>query len=232
MTDPTSFLYPFLHERSAADRSAADRSADPHTDPRAATAAVVGEVEESARRKADDVIALRRAFIEEQEDDLIGAAVAMADRFRDGGRLLAFGCGGSATDALDIVHDFLSPRSAGRPLPALSLVADTAIITAVANDVGFDNVFVRQLISYGRAGDIAVGISTSGNSRSLLDGFRHARRAGLLTVGILGYDGGEAIRSGALDHALVVRSDYIPRVQEAQATICHALRELVEVMLE
>lgn len=222
----SDFLYPFLAQ--AAD---ADGGVDP--------AAVLAEVEESARRKAADVVALRRAFIEEQEDALLATARAMADRFRDGGRLLAFGCGGSATDALDIAHDFARPpepeRGPGptrRPLPALPLVADPAILTAVANDVGFDNVFVRQLISYGRRGDIAVGISTSGNSRSLLEGFRHARRVGLLTVGILGYDGGEAVRSGAVDHALVVRSDYIPRVQEAQATICHALRELVEVMLE
>lgn len=222
MTDPSGFLYPFLDE----DPASTDRGAG-H-----ATAAVFAEVERSARRKAADVVALRRAFLEEQEDALIAAALGMAERFREDGRLLAFGCGGSATDALDIVHDFLHPPSAAAGLPALALVADPAILTAIANDVGFDNVFVRQLISYGRPTDIALGFSTSGNSRSLVDAFRHARRAGMLTVGILGYDGGDALRSGAVDHVLIVRGDYIPRIQEAQATICHALRDLVEVTLE
>lgn len=229
MTDPGAFLYPFLHEGDT------DKAGEETV---AARAAVLADLEESARRKAADVVALRRAFLEEQEDALIAAAGAMADRFREGGQLLAFGCGGSATDALDIVHDFLHPPltggavGAGKPRPALALVSDPAVLTAVANDVGFDNVFVRQLISYGRPADIALGISTSGNSRSLVDGFGHARRAGMLTVGILGYDGGEALRGGAVDHALIVRGDYIPRIQEAQATICHALRDLVEVMLE
>lgn len=219
----SDFLYPFLAE-------------DADTGGRVDPAAVLAEVEESARRKAADVVALRRAFLEEQEDALLAAAQAMADRFREGGRLLAFGCGGSATDALDVAHDFARPPERPdhprRPLPALSLVSDAAVLTAVANDVGFDNVFVRQLISYGRPGDIALGISTSGNSRSLVSGFRKARQTGMVTVGILGYDGGEALRCGALEHGLIIRGDYIPRVQEAQATICHALRDMVEVMLE
>lgn len=209
-----SFLYPFLYEEAATDGTA-----------------VLEEVRVSSLRKCDDVIALRRRFIDEEEDALIAAARAMADRFREGGRLLTFGCGGSATDAIDAAHDFSVPGPAGGPaLPAIALVADPAILTAIANDVGFENVFLRQLISYGRAGDIALGISTSGNSAALLEGFRQARRQGMLTVGILGYDGGEAAASGAVDHALVIRSDYIPRIQEAQATVYHALRELVEAM--
>lgn len=214
----TDFLYPFLSEGGGAEGP---------MDP----AAVLAEVEESARRKAADVIALRRAFIEEQEDALVAAAAAMADRFREGGRLLAFGCGGSATDALDLAHDFARPPAGARPRPAMALVTDPAVLTAISNDVGFDNVFVRQLIAYGRPADIAVGISTSGNSRSLVDAFRRARRTGMLTVGILGYDGGDALRGGAVQHGLVIRGDYIPRIQEAQATICHALHELVEVIL-
>lgn len=214
------FLYPFM----------AEGGADP--------GAVLADVEASALQKCADVVALRRAFIEAEEDALLGAAAAMAQRFRNGGRLLTFGCGGSATDALDLAHDFARPpvKAGGepryRPLPALALVSDPAVLTAISNDVGFENVFVRQVISYGRPGDIAVGLSTSGNSRALLDGFAHARRVGMLTVGILGYDGGEAARGGALHHTLIIRGDYIPRVQEAQATICHALRDLVEAMLE
>lgn len=215
MSEPAhAFLYPFLY----------DEVADEGTD-------VLEEVRRSALQKCREVVEMRQRFIEEQEDALLATAAVMADRFRAGGRLLTFGCGGSATDALDAAYDFACPPLGGRPLPALSLVADVAVITAVANDVGFDNVFLRQLISYGRPGDIALGISTSGNSAALLQGFRQARRQGMLTVGILGYDGGEAARSGAVDHALTIHSAYVPRIQEAQATVYHALRDLVEAIL-
>ncbi len=215
MTDTPShaFLYPFLYEEEAEEGTA-----------------VLEEVQRSSLQKCRDVVELRRRFLAEQEDELLATAAAMAERFRSGGRLLTFGCGGSATDALDAAHDFACPSGGARPLPALSLAADVAVITAVGNDVGFDKVFLRQLISYGRAGDMALGISTSGNTHSVLEGFRQARRQGMLTVGILGYDGGEAAKSGAVDHLLVIRSDYVPRIQEAQATIYHTLRELVEAM--
>lgn len=209
-----AFLYPFLYEEGASD-----------------VHEVLEEVRRSALRKCRDVVELRRRFVEEQEEALLLAAEGMAERFRAGGRLLAFGCGGSATDVLDMAYDFSLPAGDGRPIPALALVGDVAVVTAVANDVGFDKVFLRQLISYGRPGDVAIGISTSGSSLSLLEGFRQARRQGMLTVGILGYDGGEAARGGMLDHALIVRSEDIPRVQEVQATIYHALRDLVEAVL-
>lgn len=208
-----AFLYPFLFEEPPAD-----------------AAAVEAEVRRSVLQKVRDVAELRRRFIDRHEGALVAAAEAVARSVRAGGRVLTFGCGGSATDALDLAEDLVHPPGGGRPVPALALVEDVAVITAVANDVGFDNVFLRQLISYGRAGDVAVGISTSGDSASLLEGFRQAKRLGMLTVGILGYDGGLAARSGVLDHALVVEADYIPRVQEAQATICHALRDLIEAM--
>jgi D-sedoheptulose 7-phosphate isomerase len=207
------FLYPFLT-----------------TAPRADTAALLEEVRHSSVQKCRDVVELRTKFLAAQEDALLAAGTAIAERLRDGGRLFTFGCGGSATDALDCAHDFSAPGPGRRPLPALALVVDTAIITAVANDVGFDNVFARQLIAYGRAGDVALGISTSGNSRALLQAFTQARRQRMLTVGVLGYDGGAAAAAGALDHVLVVHGDYVPRVQEAQATILHALRDIAEAL--
>lgn len=209
----TSFLYPFLYD-----------------EPAYAGTAVIEQVRRSSLQKCADVSEMRRAFLREQERELLATATSMAEHFRAGGRLLTFGCGGSATDALDAAYDFACPPDGVGPLPALALVTDVAVITAVANDVGFDKVFLRQLISYGRAGDIALGISTSGNSAALVEGFREARRQRMLTVGILGYDGGEALRSGAVDHPLIVRSDYIPRIQEAQATIYHTLRDLVEAL--
>lgn len=208
----SAFLYPFLYP--AEEGGGRD---------------VLAEVRESSLQKCREVVELRRRFLEEEEDALLATAAAMAERFRAGGRLLTFGCGGSATDALDAAYDFSSPPGGGRPLPALSLAEDVAVITAVGNDVGFDNVFLRQLISYGRPGDVALGFSTSGSSRALTEAFRQARKQGMLTVGILGYDGGEA--RALVEHALVVRSDHVPRIQEAQATIHHALRDLVEAML-
>lgn len=208
-----AFLYPFLYDEEP------DEGAD-----------VLAGVQRSILQKCGDAVELRRRFLAEQEDALVAAAAAMAERFRTGGRLLTFGCGGSATDALDLAHDFACPPPGHAPIPAIALVADTAVITAVANDVGFDKVFLRQLIAYGRAGDVALGVSTSGNSVALLEAFGQAKRQGMRTVGILGYDGGSAGRSGTVDHVLAVHGDYVPRVQEAQATICHALRDLVEAM--
>jgi D-sedoheptulose 7-phosphate isomerase len=211
-TPSHAFLYPFLYESQPTGEN--------H---------VLADVRRSSLEKCSEVVALRRAFLDEQESALVSAASAMAERFAAGGRLLTFGCGGSATDALDIAYDFVHPADGRRALPSLALVADVAVITALANDVGFQNVFLRQLVSYGRAADIALGISTSGNSLALVEGLRQARRIGMLTVGILGYDGGEAAR--VVDHSLIVRSDHVPRIQEVQATIYHTLCDLVQEVL-
>src|SRR6185436_13650681 len=135
----------------------------------------------------------------------------------------AFGNGGSTTDAQDLVAELLDPPFPGsQPLPAIALTNDIAVVTAVGNDVGFDNVFARQVIAFGRAGDIAVGISTSGNSANVLVALEQAKKQGLLTVAIAGYDGGKAARSAAVDFCITAHSEHIPRIQEAQATAYHA----------
>jgi D-sedoheptulose 7-phosphate isomerase len=153
----------------------------------------------------------------------------MAERFRAGGRLFTFGNGGSSTDAAGVAALFACPP-VGTALPARSLVDDTAVLTAVGNDIGFDLVFVRQLIAHSRAGDITLGLSTSGNSRNLLAAFAEARQRGLLTVGIAGYDGG-AMADAGLDHCLVVRSDSVHRTQETQAALGFALWTAVHARL-
>jgi D-sedoheptulose 7-phosphate isomerase len=114
------------------------------------------------------------------------------------------------------------------PIPAVSLSAEPAVLTAVANDVGTDAVFLRQLIAQAGAGDTAVAISTSGGSRNLMRALEEARRRNLLTVALLGYDGGEILRQGLADFPIVVRCDYIPRIQEAQASVYHILREAMD----
>jgi D-sedoheptulose 7-phosphate isomerase len=161
---------------------------------------------------------------------LASAAEAMAAAFAGGGRLFSFGNGGSATDAASVAALFARPPS-GRALPARSLADDPAVLTALANDVGFELVFSRQLIAHARAGDIAVGLSTSGGSRNVLTAFAEARRRALVTVGLAGYDGGEMATSADVQHCLVVASDSVHRIQEAQASLAFALWKAVQERL-
>jgi D-sedoheptulose 7-phosphate isomerase len=204
-TGASSFLYPFLSEAE--------------TD----VGKVLREVGGSIMKKAEDVISLRESTIDPV--GLVDSARLVSERIEAGGKVLAFGNGGSATDAQDLVADLLAPPDQAAPIPALSLPNDTAVITAVGNDVGFDNVFARQVIAYGDAGDVAVAISTSGGSRNVLAAVEEARRRGLLTIAFAGYGGGRLAE--VCDRAHVVDADYIPRIQEAQATQYHLLRTLL-----
>ncbi|MEQ1787861.1 MAG: SIS domain-containing protein [Acidimicrobiales bacterium] len=208
----TDFLYPFI------DGEERDRGA------------LVADLTRSAEAKARTSLDLRRATLQELDGELEAAAAGMAERFAAGGRLFAFGNGGSATDAAGAVALFNAPP-AGRPLPARSLVADQAVLTALANDVGFDLVFSRQLISAAGPGDIALGLSTSGSSRNLVAAFEESRRLGVLGVGVAGYDGGAMAAAGAVDHCLVVRSDSVHRIQEAQSAVVFDLWERVQRLL-
>jgi D-sedoheptulose 7-phosphate isomerase len=128
--------------------------------------------------------------------------------------------------------EFLSPPAGHRPIPALSLTNDVAVVTAVANDVSFDDVFLRQVIALGRPGDVVVGVSTSGNSENVLRGMHEARRRGMFTVGLAGYDGGRMAHDTALHHCFVVRSSSVHRIQEVQTTLYHVLWELVQRFME
>ncbi len=220
---------------------------------------VLAQVEHSTLEKCREVVALRHALLAGYRDTVVATGTAMSRAFASGGTLLAFGNGGSATDAQDIVADLSNPpvsfslppsgfgskeggdaltRKEGvqleklksrtpRPLPAISLTGDIAVVTAVANDVGADNIFARQVIAFGRPGDIALGISTSGNSANVLAALEQAKKQGMLTVALAGYDGGKVARSPAVDFCIVAVSDHIPRIQEAQATAYHALLEVI-----
>lgn len=189
---------------------------------------VLAQVRRSTLEKCREAAALRRATLARCGDQIVAAGLALARAFAAGATLLAFGNGGSATDAQDLAADLGAPPWPGcRPLPAITLTDDIAVVTAVGNDVGFDNVFARQVIAFGRPGDIAVGISTSGNSANVLAALEQAKRQGLLTVALAGYDGGKVARSAAVDFCITAPSDHIPRIQEAQATAYHALIEVV-----
>ncbi len=190
------------------------------------------QVRHSTLEKCREVIALRQATLEQSGKQIIATGRAMAQAFAASATLLTFGNGGSTTDAQDLVCELLVPPFPDcRPLPAIALTNDIAVITAVGNDVGFDSIFARQVIAFGHRGDIALGISTSGNSSNMLLAFEQAKKQGLLTVGITGYDGGKIAHSPAVDFCIIAPSDHIPRIQEAQATIYHSLLEVIQTIL-
>jgi D-sedoheptulose 7-phosphate isomerase len=187
---------------------------------------------QSALEKARESRESSERFFAEQTPLLVAAARALADVYRKGGRLFTMGNGGSSCDAAHVAVEFLHPVTAGRPaLPAVNLTTDVAMLSAVGNDVGFDHVFVRQLLAHARAGDAAIGISTSGNSANLLAAFAKAKELGVLTVGFSGGEGGRMKTSGDVDYCLVVPSFSIHRVQECHVTAYHILWDLVHTLL-
>jgi D-sedoheptulose 7-phosphate isomerase len=183
------------------------------------------DVAASIRAKAAEDERLRDGVARDQSGQIAEAVAAVRVRLEAGATLMMFGNGGSATDANDWAIDCVSPPPDAAAIRALSLSADPAAVTAVANDVGVDAVFLRQLIAYGRRGDVAVAISTSGSSVNLMSALAEARSRGMLTMALLGGDGGEIARRGLADVAVVVNSDYIPRIQEVQASIYHVMTE-------
>ena len=208
----TDFLYPFIE--------ADERDPGP----------LLADLARSAQAKAVASEELRRGTLVALDGELDAAAMAMHERFVAGGRLFVFGNGGSSTDAASVVALFGRPPS-GRALPARSLVADHAVLTALANDVGYELVFSRQLISTAGPADIAFGLSTSGSSANLVRAFGEARRLGLLSVGLAGYDGGSMAGAGTVDHCLVVRSDSVHRIQEAQSAVVFDLWARVQRLM-
>lgn len=205
-TGGSAFLYPFLSE--------AEDDLD----------SVLTQTERSIADKASDICGARDQSFE--PGSLEQTAAAIAERLRQGGKVLAFGNGGSATDAQDLVVDLVEPPMGMQPVAALSLTNDEAVVTAVANDIGFENIFARQVIALAGEHDVAIAISTSGGSRNVLAAVEQAQRQGLLTVAFAGYGGGQL--ADLADHAHTIKGDYIPRIQEAQATQYHVLRHLID----
>lgn len=207
-------LYPFLHGEQQ--------------DPARLEAALLLSVEEKARDSRET----NARFFGENADVLVAAAKAIADVYRGGGRLFSMGNGGSSCDASHVAVEFVHPITAGRPaLAATNLVADLAMISAVGNDLGFEHVFVRQIVAQGRKGDALIGISTSGNSTNLMAAFGQAKEMGIVTIGLAGGDGGRMKTSGAVDYCLVVPTASIHRTQECHVIAYHILWDLVHTLL-
>ena len=205
------FLYPFLGKEKQE------------------TFDVIAEVAASIQMKVRDDAAFARAGCRRRSANRSPTPPsAMRERIDRGGKLIIFGNGGSATDANDWAIDCFMPPAGYHAIPAISLSMEPANLSAIANDVGTDLIFQRQLIAQARPNDVAIGISTSGGSKNIVMALEEARKRNLLTVALLGYDGGEIARRGLADFPLVVRSDYIPRIQEVQASIYHLIREVME----
>jgi len=194
--------------------------------------AVLEEVRRSTVAKAAEIMELRRVVSARDRARIAACAAEAASRFAAGGRLLAFGNGGSATDAQQVASLYLYPGGRSRPLPAYSLASDTAVVTALCNDVGVDVVFARQIAAFGRKQDIAVGLSTSGNSQNLLRAFDEASRRGMLTIGFSGYEGGKMAELDSIDYLFVAPSSSVHRIQEAQTTVYNVLWELTLAALD
>jgi len=194
-------------------------------------ASVLAEVRRSTAEKAAEIVALRESLVRPYGQRLVVCAHRLAESFRARGKLFAFGNGGSSSDAQQVAQLFLHPPSARRPLPATALTHDVAVVTALSNDIGFEVVFARQLAAFGRAGDVAVGLSTSGGSPNVLRAFDEASRRGMVTVGLAGYDGGRMAEADTIDYLFVVPSPSVHRIQEAQTTMYHVLWELTQQAL-
>ncbi len=205
----TDFLYPFIEGTEHDAQS------------------LLVDLASSARGKADVSARLQQASLEEYEDQLQAAGAEMADRFGQGGRLYTFGNGGSSTDAATLASLFCRP-ALGRAVPAWSLAADQAVVTALGNDVGFELIFSRQVIAHSRPVDIAIAMSTSGNSDDLLMALTEAKRRGLLTIGFAGHDGGAMSTSDDVDYCFTIHSQSIHRIQESHARVGYRLWSVVQ----
>jgi D-sedoheptulose 7-phosphate isomerase len=221
MTEPVDdfsrAFYPFLHADIRAPRE------------------LMEGLRLSLLEKARESAEVKSRFFAEQQDAIVQVALKLALAFHSGHRLLVCGNGGSATDAQHVAVEFMHPITVGRKaLPVVCLNNDMAMVTAVANDVGFADVFARQIIALGSEGDVLLAISTSGNSENLVHAFETARRMKLITVGFAGGDGGRmaALQAdGLIDFCLTVPTSSIHRVQETHVTLYHIIWDLVHELL-
>ncbi|MCK5421161.1 MAG: SIS domain-containing protein [Deltaproteobacteria bacterium] len=173
---------------------------------------------------------LKTAFAQKNCEKIIEVVHLISESLKSGNKIMLFGNGGSAADAQHIAAEFVNRLQKSKrdrpPLAALALTTDTSILTSISNDSDFSNVFSRQIRALGKEGDIAWGISTSGNSPNMIKAIKNAHDIGLKTLGLTGKGGGEM--GTLVDYHLNVESNDIPRIQEVQITLSHIICELVE----
>jgi len=187
---------------------------------------------ESVKQKAAHSVTEKQRFFKDNAQNIVNAAQAISEVYLKKGRMLSMGNGGSSCDASHFAVEFQHPVTAGRPaLPAINLVMDSAMISAVGNDIGMKHVFVRQLEAHATQNDGLMGFSTSGNSENLISAYQKAKEMGLVTLGLAGGNGGDMLSSGLVDHCMIVDSDSIHRVQEVHVATYHILWDLVHTLL-
>jgi D-sedoheptulose 7-phosphate isomerase len=202
--ESTGFLYPFIESEETDAGNLLD------------------DLAASARNKAAESVRLQQESLDEYANALSAAGTQMAERFVRGGRLYTLGNGGSSTDAATLASLFSRPAR-GRPVAAWSLAADEAVVTALGNDVGFELIFKRQIIAHAGNHDVAIALSTSGNSEDLMTAITEAKHRGLLTIGFAGHDGGRMAVAEDLDFCFTVHSPSIHRIQESHAMLGYRL---------
>ncbi|MGH7205963.1 MAG: D-sedoheptulose-7-phosphate isomerase [Nitrospiraceae bacterium] len=184
-------------------------------------------MKEQVIRAFEESAEVKRRFVREHADRIVEVARLIARAFKEGHKVLLFGNGGSSTDASHIAAEFVGRYHRDRsPLPAIALGADMAALTCIANDYDYAEIFARQVRAHGQKGDIAIAISTSGNSPNVLKGTEAARAIGLITVGWTGGKGGQL--ASLVDHCFIVPSTVTARIQESHLTLGHVLCELIE----
>lgn len=212
-----SALYPFVGSEQGDKPEARDKSE---------------ELLDSIRIKTEESIAAKQTFFQKYSGVLAEIAEIIAESYRKGGRLISAGNGGSSCDAAHLALEFMHPVTAGRPaLPAINLSQDSAMLTAVSNDVGFQHVLVRQLLALAKPEDVLVVFSTSGNSANLTAACEKAQQLGLTVVAFSGGDGGELATSKAVSQCLIVETDSVHRIQECHLVSYHILWDLVHTLL-
>jgi D-sedoheptulose 7-phosphate isomerase len=184
-------------------------------------------VREKILEAAQESSQVKEQFFRDNDDAIVETIHVITDSLRQGNKILIFGNGGSAADAQHIAAEFINRFLFNRaPLPAIALTTDTSILTSISNDIDFSLIFARQIEALGHKGDIAWGITTSGTSPNMIEGFRKATEMGMKTIALTGKDGGEVLRMA--DYALNVNSSSTPRIQEVHITVSHIICELVE----
>jgi D-sedoheptulose 7-phosphate isomerase len=211
-------FYPFLNESKATSPELTDN------------------LRFSLLEKVRDSVEVKQRFFDEHKDGILAASLVLARAFHRGNKLLVCGNGGSATDAQHVAVEFMHPITVGRKaLPAICLNNDMAMVTAVANDVSFADVFVRQIIALAKAGDVLIALSTSGNSENVVHAFKTARKLGLTTIGFAGDEGGKMQimkEEGLVDFCFTVPTTSIHRIQESHVTLYHIMWDMVHEFLQ
>ena len=184
-------------------------------------------MKETILHLAQEGLQIKERFFRENCDAIVEIVHAIRDALRQGNKILIFGNGGSAADAQHIAAEFVNRFLVDRPpLPAIALTTDTSLLTSISNDADFSLIFSRQIEALAHKGDIAWGITTSGKSPNIIEGFRKATERGMTTIAFTGKDGGEALRMAK--YGLNVDAASTPRIQEVHITVSHIICELVE----